>query len=175
MFMVIQYQRRTTNKMVFPKKLSDTEIIINLQMIIAKKMAENIKLKNENEALIEELHPDKGCYSCYHPYWKSGREYSYLYCPKRKLDEPQKKDIIREDCWKRVEPTYKHYEELVKKIKVYEESITLSVEILKCGFEDRSGVTSTTRIERWCDSMKLPMSFNHKKCEYYSKGNCLSL
>lgn len=154
------------------RKLSYKEIIVNLEVAIVEKMAEIIKLKKENESLIDELHPDKGCYSCYHPYWKSGREYSYLYCPERKLDEPQKKDITRKDCWKRVEPTYKHYEELVKRIRMYEETMTITV--LKCGFEDSSGVTSTTRVERWCDSMKFPMSFDYKKCEYYSNWNCIS-
>lgn len=87
------------------------------------------KLEEKNEELLNELHPDKGCYSCYHPYWKSDREYSFLYCPKRKLDEPQKKDITR-DCWKRVEPAFKQYEGLIRKIKELEKVIPTGSGIL---------------------------------------------
>ena len=95
-----------------------------------KKLKEtNEVLKEKNEDLLNELHPDKGCYSCYHPYWKSDREYGFLYCPKRKLDEPQKKDITR-DCWKKVEPAFKQYEGLIRRIKELEKVIPTGSGIL---------------------------------------------
>lgn len=96
--------------------------IKKLQTSLAEKTAEIAKLKERIEDLINELHPDKGCYSCYHPNWVSDRDYSYLYCHIRTINEPQKKHIRREECWKKVEPNYKHYEELVKKIKEYEQN-----------------------------------------------------
>lgn len=57
---------------------------------------------------------------------------------------------------------------------VYICSQHMTIVVKQCLWETPT-TASSSEDHRWCDSIKLPISFNHKECEYYSEGNCASL